>query len=172
MTRWTGLIAAVLASTALAASVGAPTAVTATAATNGSVMVSWAAVSGAAGYNIYAATSAAGLPTATSATPTVNGGTLNSGSMTSYTFPAGSCGSTCYYEVTAWNCTGSCTVSAFSAAVSATVPASPPPVASPTGFTVQSSLTGCSQTPASPTASQPVTYTCTGITQTVTPVVP
>jgi uncharacterized membrane protein YgcG len=104
-----------------AATLAPPTNVAATVAGN-VVSFTWTPASGAQGYNLYQAASAAALPTSTSATPTVNGSTLNGGTLAKYSFPAGACTGTCFYEMTAWACTGStCTVSAFSPAVSVTV---------------------------------------------------
>jgi hypothetical protein len=102
----------------------APTNLTASVA-SGAVTLTWSAVPGAQGYNIYQAASPAALPTLNTVTPTVNGSQLHPGAMNSYSFAPGLCTGSCYYSMSAWSCATGCVVSALSSPVSVNTNASP-----------------------------------------------
>jgi len=89
-----------------------PTGLSATAVSSSQINLSWNAVSGATGYDIYRSTSAGGTFTRLGSEPTISGG-----STTSYSDTGLSAGTTYYYKVSALNASGE---SAASSAVSAT----------------------------------------------------
>ncbi|HEY9023635.1 MAG TPA: hypothetical protein VIP05_04980, partial [Burkholderiaceae bacterium] len=95
---------------------GAPTALTVTAG-DSSTTVSWAAVTGAASYNVYR-----------SSTPGVQGAKIGTSTTTSYVDSSAVNGSTYYYEVTGSSTAGEGAASAQSLGVTPAVPVSVPAV--------------------------------------------